>query len=104
REAKEKAKDIKDKKRRTERIDALNKDIAQQKQIRTEEGKRLSAQEQLLTALENTSKFINTDPSYQVQLQALRDATTNVATLNAELEKQTGILDDLTTKRESLFQ
>jgi hypothetical protein len=102
-EAKEQAKDIKDKKRRTARVNALNEDIKKQKEIRTESGKVLAAEEQLLNALQNTSNFLNTDSGLQKQLTELRVAKQLVTDLNTELEKQTGILDDLKSKRQSLF-
>lgn len=102
-EAKRNAKKIKDKSDRKDKLASIEEDIKQQKAIRAEAGKTLAANEQLLAILAKTSAFILFDPSYKEMISKLAAAKAEVIRLNDELEKQTGILDDLKSKRQSLF-
>jgi len=97
------ARKIKDKQARKDKVASIEQDIKDQKAVRAEAVKTLLANEQLLGILSKTSAFILTDPSYQQQIDKLAAAKANVKALNDELETQTGILEDLKQKRQSLF-
>lgn len=102
-EALRKARKMKDKSDRKDKIASVEADIKDHKAVRAEALKTLKANEQLLDILTKTSSFILLDPSYKEQISKLAAAKQNVKDLNDELEKQTGILEDLKQKRQSLF-
>jgi tape measure domain-containing protein len=102
-EALRKARTMKDKQDRANKIASINQDIKDQKAVRAEAVKTLLANEQLLGILSKTSSFILLDPSYQTMINKLAAAKQNVNDLNIALDAETQKLNDLKAARQSLF-